>query len=133
MSTRNYEYLGVFIDDRTKEKLLKVIGAVIPENWKVYLDHCTLVHCSNPDQTVVPFLELFIGTNVRFNVTGYGKSKRACAFMVDLPSMNKVSHITIACAPGAKPVESNDIQDWYPFYEPVECWGWLGAVYKDNG
>ena len=55
------------------------------------------------------------GHKVSFKVIGFGISPYALAAMVDLPSENEMSHITLAIAPGHKPVESNNIKDWFIF------------------
>ena len=58
---------------------------------------------------------MVIGHPIKFYVIGYGISENVLAAMVDLPSENAVSHITLAVAPGHKPVEANDIEDWIIF------------------
>ena len=107
---KNYDYYGVFLDDDDKDLLL--YGANVPKDWRIYCDHCTLIHHSCENQTIVPFLDAFLGTRVRFFIVAIGKSENAIAYKVSLPSMNETAHITVAVAPGHKPVESNDIKNW---------------------
>jgi len=88
----------------------------IPDDWKLYCDHITIVHSSNEnwDELSRQYAQIQ-GRYTTFKVIGYGKSDDAFALMVDYPTTNKVAHITIACAPEAKPVQSNDITNWTEF------------------
>ena len=89
----------------------------IPEEWKVYCDHITLIHSSHKDwKTASKLLRNFIGTNVQFAILRVGISYCAMAFEVDTLSVNEHSHITICVAPDHKPVESNNITDWEKLY-----------------
>ena len=127
----NYDYYGIFVHQKDRESLRRC--ANIPDGWKKYCDHCTLIHHSCKDQTIVPFLDLFIGNFVSFRVIAIGRSEYAIAYMVDLPSMNKTAHITVAVAPGHKPVESNDIVDWnYRDIPDKIFYGHLGVKYLAN-
>lgn len=83
--------------------------------WKIYCDHCTVLHHTNEDQSSREWLEPMVGQPVKFNVIGFGVSEHCVAVMVNLRTQNKVSHITLAVAPGHRPVESNDIVDWVTF------------------
>ena len=119
-------YYAVKFDEDTRNRLLERANLLcsIPHDWKIYCDHVTMCHSSNKNwDKWNDLLKKHIGTMFVFRITGYGKSNDAYALMVDLFTANLVSHITIACAPGAKPVQSNDIQDWhfpeeYDFIEP---------------
>ncbi len=128
----NYEYYGIFLPDfRKKELIQSVSSRILPDDWTIYADHCTLVHCLMPDADFVhtEFLDLFLGKWVEFRVIAYGRSENALAAMVDLPSLNKISHITIAVAPGHKPVESNDITEW-TFIKPFKMSGYLDVRFR---
>ena len=116
----NFEYYGIFLDEKEREHLLQTAKDLVDwekkwEEYKVYADHCTLIHRSEDNWTVVPFLDLFLGRQVEFDVIGYGESDEAFALLVNLPSMNDVSHITIACRKDIPPVASNYIADWKYF------------------
>ena len=113
----NFDYYGIFLDDESKKILLSACPLNEIKGWTIICDHVTLIHHSADSYAIVPFLDMFLGSKVTFNVLGWGKSENALALIVDVPSMNKVSHITIAVAPGKKPVESNYIKDWH--YQPL--------------
>lgn len=59
-------------------------------------------------------------------IDAIGISGKTMAFRVIFPkkshvsSFNEMPHITICTFNGGKPVESNNITEWYPFNEPVE-------------
>lgn len=124
-------YYAVKFNEHTRDMLLTLAESIcpIPDDWKVYGDHITIVHSSNENWDALSRAYAQIqGRYTTFRVTGYGKSDDAFALMVDYPSANKVSHITIACAPGAKPVQSNDITNWTKFdsMDPVVYLnGWI--------
>ena len=119
MKNKDYNYYGVFLLKSEKERLKNMFWDILSmpylEGWKMYSDHCTLLHHTNQDQSSRKYLDMVIGHPIKFNVIGFGVSEYCLAAMVDLPSQNEISHITLAVAPGHKPVESNDIEDWIVF------------------
>lgn len=117
-------YYGLFFSSHTKSFILKKFGYLIPEGWKVYADHVTLIHSSNKDfDKISALLSAFVedDTEVAVPIIGYGISENAIALKVDLPSFNKVTHITLAVRPGHTPVESNEIKEWYSFPNGITC------------
>lgn len=119
---KNWIYYGIFFSDKTKETILKYTKRwlqandyYIPENWKIYCDHVTIVYNDKSEerQKTAEELELFIGQHVGIRTTSIGVSDRAIALGVDYVTQNKHSHVTVAIAPNAKPVESNYINKWY--------------------
>ena len=110
-----YQYYGLFLLD--KNDLIKDLE--IPKDGKVYLDHCTLMHCSNHDEKLQEKLDWFIShnlTKVHLTLDGLGKSDKAIAFRVKkTPAIarickNEIPHITIWAK--EKPVDSNFITSW---------------------
>ena len=75
-------------------------------------------------------LEQFINKQCTLNVIGIGVSDRAIALAVDFKTQNKHSHVTVAVAPTAKPVESNYITNWYKFEENFQIRGTYDKVIK---
>jgi hypothetical protein len=60
-------------------------------------------------------LEIMLNEIVQLSVSSIGISEEAIAFGVDnYQTQNEHSHITIAVAPGSKPVRSNNITEWLP-------------------
>lgn len=108
-------YYAVKLDEETRQRILERAKLLcpIPDGWKIYCDHITMCHSSHKDWPKWDkVLHRHLGTEMVFRITGYGKSDYAIALSVDLYTANLVSHITIACAPGAKPVQSNGIKNW---------------------
>jgi len=81
----------------------------IPEGWTTHAHHMTL----NLGESKSPEL---LGQEVTINVKALGKDENAIALLVDtnIPSKNDKTHITLATAPHADPVASNDIENWTP-------------------
>lgn len=111
-------YYAVKFNEQTRDMLLALAESIcpIPDDWKIYCDHITIVHSSNENwnELARQFAQIQ-GCYTTFEVIGYGKSDDAFALMVDCITTNKVSHITVACASGAKPVQSNEITNWIKF------------------
>lgn len=111
-------YYAVKFNKYTRDMLLSLAESICPisDDWKLYCDHITIVHSSNEnwDKLSRQYAQIQ-GRYTTFKVIGYGKSDDAFALMVDYPTANKVAHITVSCAPGAKPVQSNDITNWTEF------------------
>lgn len=115
---KNWIYYGVFFSEKSQEALLnfakQYVG--IPDDWKLFCHHMTIIFNdkSEEKQKMAEALDEFLGNSQSLMITSIGVSDRAIALGVeDYVTQNKRSHITIATAPGAKPVESNDIVNWY--------------------
>lgn len=110
-------YYALKLTDDSRTKLLSLINDnfFLPEGWKLYLDHITLIHENNvtPEvwNAVSQILDNFVCPRCEFSVTGYAKNDAVWAFRVDALTMNHTAHITVATAPGHNPVESNEIKD----------------------
>lgn len=123
---KNWQYYGIFFSDKEKELLYRKASQYLDlpfmfenyyfdiDTWKKYCDHVTIVYNDgNPEkQKIAERLDQLVGNEVSMMVTHLGVSDRAIAFKVDYKTTNKISHVTVAVAPGAKPVESNYITDW---------------------
>lgn len=115
---KNWVYYGVFFGQTTKYFLIKKAKEIvdIPENWKLYADHMTIIFNDgdNEKEIVANGLDSVLGKSQQLCVSAIGISEEAIAFEVNnYKTQNKHSHITIATAPGSKPVKSNEIKNWY--------------------
>jgi predicted kinase len=101
-------YSAVVLDNGSRAALLSRVGEYIPEDWKVFAHHMTIVFGKG-----VPNKE-DLGKEVTLYVEAIGLSDMAMAVRVEgYPSANAIPHITIAINPdGGKPVMSNDITKW---------------------
>ena len=116
---KNWIYYGVFFADKTKNFLINKAKelAEIPENWMLYADHMTIVFNDKSEgkELAANGLEILLGEYQQLHVNSIGISEEAIAFSVDnYKTQNEHSHITVAVAPGSKPVKSNEITDWFP-------------------
>lgn len=110
------------------------------QNNKVYLDHCTLLHIAQydkdsfTDNLIKSRLDLALEDNrvkANLSITHIGISDKAIAFKVSLQDSefemcsltllcaNEIPHITICTSNNGKPVDSNNITEWYKLDEPI--------------
>lgn len=136
---KNWIYYGIFFSDKTKRAILEYakhwiyekFNNEIPDDWKIYCDHVTLVFndSSQKAQEAADFYENYmLNQYVSTNITHIGIISKSIAFQVDYETENKHSHITVAVAPDAKPVNSNDIENWYKLDESFYVSGKINKV-----
>lgn len=112
-------YWAIQLSEEMQNRVMRVFYKFFEphENWTRHCDHITVIHSSHKDWVTASKLLLnFKNQTVKFTLEGIGMSETAIAFKVNTYTANKVSHITIATAPGAKPVESNNIEYWEKLY-----------------
>lgn len=123
-----YQYYGLFIGECTKQYLIKTVKknmffkTFVPnmKDVKIYLDHITLMHVSNRDADLEFVFDANLGRLYRIIIDGIGFSDTAVAFKVRREDtsiveccMNNTPHITIATYNNGKPVDSNNITNWF--------------------
>ena len=123
-------YYGIFLDEKSKEELRDFLP--ILEGWKVYCDHLTVVFNKNLDLVTasdwIKYCESMLGQTISLMVISVGISEKAIAVGINYKTNNRISHITIATAPGVAPVESNNIEEWIPLKNHFELTGTFGVV-----
>ena len=130
----NWIYIGIFLDEKSKKLLKKLYP--LPEWWKEYYDHMTVVFNDSTKlaNDVKSINEHNIGKKFKLKVVGPGISEKAYAVQVELPkgvvSANKITHITMGVAPieGANPVDSNYITNWSKIYENIYLTGKMEII-----
>lgn len=103
-------YSAVVLDDKSRAKLLKVFGELVPEGWETIAHHMTITMGGLPEH-----LKKFNGTTVRLTVDSVGYDDKVIALGVTgFESKNKQPHITLAVnrSNGGKPVMSNNLTNW---------------------
>lgn len=133
LKNENWLYYGMFLDDKSKEKIMSVLGGHVPADWKVYCDHMTIIFNDGSDnaRTWASLCEKQIGTTAVLMVTHIGISDRAVAVkVIGYQSNNANPHITLGVAPGARPVESNQITTWVKLNSPIYVNTTLNVVNK---
>jgi hypothetical protein len=96
-------YVGAFLDDANRKKLLKEIPAEFSD---VSADHVTIQFGKLDDWEKHGYT---IGQEINIKVTGVASADGVQAVTVDTKSTNDNPHITISVAPGHKPFESNKL------------------------
>ena len=130
----NWIYIGIFLDEKSKKLLKKLYP--LPEWWKEYYDHMTVVFNDSTKlaNDVKSINEHNIGKKFKLKVVGPGISEKAYAVQVELPkgvvSANKITHITMGVAPieGANAVDSNYITNWSKIYENIYITGKMEII-----
>lgn len=131
---KKWIYYGVFFAEPTKNFLINKAKEFtdIPEKWNLYADHMTIVFNDGNDgkNEIAAALDNVLGMYQQLCVTSIGISDEAIAFEVNnYKTQNEHSHITIAIAPGSKPVKSNNITDWLPI-DGFYVTGKIGKITK---
>ena len=119
-------YTAIVLDPESSQILLDKFRDLIPEGWKKYAHHMTINMKTASDGPANGLL----GFKPTMKVVGYAKNDRVLAAEVqtDIPSENRMKHITIATAPEAKPGESNDLTDWIRLQEVIILHGTVEEV-----
>lgn len=116
---KNWIYYGVFLDDDESQRVYNIVdslpGINIPEDWKKYTHHMTITFNDKSEvaQAWANATNPRLGEDVLLKATHVGVSDKAIAIKVSGEmSANDIPHITIACSPIGKPVDSNKITNW---------------------
>jgi hypothetical protein len=130
-------YSAFVLSELDRQALLNEIypkletGFLNQAGWEEIAHHCT-INMGKLEPEFVPF----IGNKYELKITGIGINERVIAVRISknsqagLISKNKCPHITIAVnrAAGAKPVESNNIENWEDWYPNITILGEMKEV-----
>eukprot|EP00438_Fugacium_kawagutii_P018991 Skav203209 [mRNA] locus=scaffold1148:84412:85617:- [translate_table: standard] len=116
-------FTALELDSKSCKVLQDVFADSIPSGWTIYAHHMTICLGSladarsngNPvsDDLESSIRQLKAKDPGTLKVVSIGKGKGVVALgVIGCPSVNRVPHITLACANGHKPVESNSISTW---------------------
>ena len=115
----NWIYFGVFLDANESERVYNIINSLhgidIPDDWRKYTSHMTIIYNNKSEiaQAWAKATAPRVGEDVLLKATHVGVSDKAIAIRVNGEmSANAIPHITIACSPTGKPVDSNKITNW---------------------
>ena len=115
----NWIYFGVFLDADESERVYNIINSLpgidIPDDWRKYTGHMTIIYNNKSEiaQAWAKATAPRVGEDVLLKATHVGVSDKAIAIRVNGEmSANAIPHITIACSPIGKPVDSNKITNW---------------------
>ena len=115
----NWIYFGVFLDADESERVYNIVNSLpgigIPDDWRKYTSHMTIIYNNKSEiaQAWAKAAAPRVGEDVLLKATHVGVSDKAIAIRVNGEmSANAIPHITIACSPIGKPVDSNKITNW---------------------
>ena len=115
----NWIYFGVFLDADESERVYNIVNSLpgidIPNDWRKYTGHMTIVYNNTSEiaQAWAKATAPRVGEDVLLKATHVGVSDKVIAIRVNGEmSANAIPHITIACSPTGKPVDSNKITNW---------------------
>jgi len=122
-------YQAAFLYPESHSELLSKIE--VPDGWKTFAHHMTLLFGRNKNAEVEEYISKNTGADVKLVATEVGRSDNAIAVKIksDVPTDNKVPHVTIAVPQGGSPVKSNNITSWEFLEEPIELSAKIGAFY----
>ena len=115
----NWIYFRVFLDADESKRVYNIINSLpgidIPDDWRKYTSHMTIIYNNKSEiaQAWAKATAPRVGEDVLLKATHIGMSDKAIAIRVNGEmSANAIPHITIACSPTGKPVDSNKITNW---------------------
>ena len=130
----NWIYFGVFLDADESERVYNIVNSLpgidIPNDWRKYTDHMTIIYNNKSEiaQAWAKATAPRVGEDVSLRATHVGVSDKAIAIHVNGEmSANAIPHITIACSPTGKPVDSNKITNWREI-DPFTISGRIGVL-----
>lgn len=140
---KKWNYYGIFFTDKQKASLAKKAQNIItdlgfmpiPADWTTYCDHMTIVYNnkSKEREAFAKALEEQVGQEYNLHINSIGISGKAIAFGIDnFTTQNRQAHITAFVAPGANPIDSNNISDWKTLPKGFSIKGKLNVIFKNK-
>lgn len=131
---KNWIYFGVFLDSKSKNKLLELTNKVADQSWKRYCHHMTIAfnNGSELSKDLYSRYKDYFGTEVKITATHIGISDEAIAVKVYFKgdTANKITHVTLATPQEGKPVKSNYIENWRRLKTPIVLTGSIEEFIK---
>jgi hypothetical protein len=105
-------YTGIVLHSADQQRLISHVETMIPENWKIEAHHMT---CNMRGAEEGPATD-WLGKEVELIAKTISKDNKVVAVGVDteVPSVNRIKHITIAISPEGRPADSRDLTNWEP-------------------
>jgi hypothetical protein len=126
------DFHSIVLDEESRNRLIESFKNKIPEGWKTIAHHMTVVFGNTKNEDLKKFLVDNVGKSFQLNVVELGISPDAMAVKIqtEVPSTNKIKHITIAIPEKGKPVNSNFITEWNRLSEVIQLNGVLVSEVK---
>lgn len=119
-------YFGIFLDEKSRLKLIESMAAFVPTGWDFKCDRCTLAFGNPSDHPVVKeYIAANLGKRVKMIIDSIGVSNDAFAVGVigDFKTAFKCPHIPVAVPRGGHSKNSNLIKDWKDYSPKFELYG----------
>ena len=124
-------FWAVYLHPESHGILTSSLEQEIPEGWKLFAHHMTIAFGNIKGDDVKEFIDNNLGQEAELTAVAVGMSDEAMAVRIEsnVPSDNKIPHITVAVPEGGKPVKSNFITNWKKLDTPIKLKGKIGAQY----
>ena len=117
-------FAGLELDADCCKQLLDAFGDFVPAGWQVFAHHMTICLGTLADARAnsaevsgdlqESIRQLRPGERLALEPVSIGEADGVVALgVIGCPSVNRTPHITLACAKGHRPVESNKISKWH--------------------
>jgi|JFJP01.1.fsa_nt_gi hypothetical protein len=127
---KNVSYSAVVLDEKSRNRLIKVFWNIIPSNFEVIAHHMT-IKMGALDNDSQEKRDLLDGKTIQLTANDYSIDDKVMAVGVDgYPTHNNKAHITLAVnrQNGGKPFMSNKLTDWKPLGFQIKLTGKVTEV-----
>lgn len=127
---KGIEYTAVELDIGSRIALEKLA----PQGWKVFAHHMTIIPPTlQQAEPRYNYPKYPIGSEVPLKAVAIAQNDKVIAVKIesDIPTKNKIAHVTIATNAGGKPMDSNNFgeEDFKPM-KPISLSGTIKEVPK---
>ena len=124
---KGIEYTAVELDDTSHQALAKLI--------KIYAHHMTIVPPTlQQSEPRYNYPKYPVGSEVPLKAVAIAQNDKVIAVKIesDIPTKNKIAHVTIATIGDGKPMDSNSFEesDFKPLAKPINLSGVIKEVPK---
>lgn len=124
------EYTAIKLDDDSH----KALAQLAPQDWKVFAHHMTIIPPTlQQTEPRYNYSKYPIGSEITFEAVAMAKNDKVIAVQIktDVPTKNKIPHVTIATNNGGKAMDSNNFgeEDFKPM-KPIKLKGTIEEIPK---
>jgi hypothetical protein len=125
------EYTAVKLDDSSHQTLAQLA----PQGWKVFAHHMTIIPPTlQQTEPRYNYPKYPVGSQVSLEAVAIAQNDKVIAVKIesDIPTKNKIPHVTIATNAGGKPMDSNNFgeEDFKPLKQPIKLSGTIEEIPK---
>ena len=128
---KGIEYTAVELDDNSHQALAKLA----PQGWKAFAHHMTIIPPTlQQSEPRYNYPKYPLGSEVPLKAVAIAQNDKVIAVKIesDIPTKNKIPHVTIATNAGGKPMDSNNFgeSDFKPLDKPISLSGVIKEIPK---